>query len=196
MELALTGTPASVLLPADPRASGAGAVAGSHSRSRLRRYRRRRFQSLPDHRVQATMGGTRLLRAASSLRPWAVGPSLAAHRWTPHLAERVGVRPAWSSSEDRITVPFVSGASETLTAKGKVDDSLLDVVRENNLDIDGSGACEGTRACSACHHIFEEHILEKLEAVTDEENGMLDLARRLTDLERRLTDLNWAAKSI
>uniref|UniRef100_A0A452TNS7 Uncharacterized protein n=1 Tax=Ursus maritimus TaxID=29073 RepID=A0A452TNS7_URSMA len=47
-----------------------------------------------------------------------------------------------------------------------------------------SGACEGTLACSTCHLIFEEHIFEKLEAVTDEENDMLDLAYGLTDRSR------------
>ena len=39
-----------------------------------------------------------------------------------------------------------------------------------------AGACEGTLACSTCHLIFEQHIYEKLEAITDEENDMLDLA--------------------
>lgn len=43
------------------------------------------------------------------------------------------------------------------------------------------GACEGTLACSTCHLIFEKHIYEKLEAITDEENDMLDLAYGLTD---------------
>eukprot|EP00071_Canis_lupus_P020382 XP_013968912.2 adrenodoxin, mitochondrial [Canis lupus familiaris] len=92
--------------------------------------------------------------------------------------------PARSSSEDKVTVHFVNRDGETLTAKGKVGDSLLDVVIENNLDIDGFGACEGTLACSTCHLIFEEHIFEKLEAITDEENDMLDLAYGLTDRSR------------
>uniref|UniRef100_A0A8C0S833 Adrenal ferredoxin n=2 Tax=Canis lupus TaxID=9612 RepID=A0A8C0S833_CANLF len=87
-------------------------------------------------------------------------------------------------SEDKVTVHFVNRDGETLTAKGKVGDSLLDVVIENNLDIDGFGACEGTLACSTCHLIFEEHIFEKLEAITDEENDMLDLAYGLTDRSR------------
>lgn len=91
---------------------------------------------------------------------------------------------ARSSSEDKITVHFVNRDGETLTAKGKVGDSLLDVVVENNLDIDGFGACEGTLACSTCHLIFEKHIFEKLEAITDEENDMLDLAYGLTDRSR------------
>lgn len=91
---------------------------------------------------------------------------------------------AQSSSEDKITVHFINRDGETLTTKGKVGDSLLDVVVENNLDIDGFGACEGTLACSTCHLIFEQHIFEKLEAITDEENDMLDLAYGLTDRSR------------
>ncbi|XP_029771629.1 adrenodoxin, mitochondrial isoform X3 [Suricata suricatta] len=87
-------------------------------------------------------------------------------------------------SEEKITVHFVNRDGETLTAKGKVGDSLLDVVVENNLDIDGFGACEGTLACSTCHLIFEDHIFEKLDAVTDEESDMLDLAYGLTDRSR------------
>uniref|UniRef100_A0A9L0SDE0 Adrenal ferredoxin n=1 Tax=Equus caballus TaxID=9796 RepID=A0A9L0SDE0_HORSE len=89
-----------------------------------------------------------------------------------------------SSSEDKVTVHFINRDGKTLTAKGKVGDSLLDVVIENNLDIDGFGACEGTLACSTCHLIFEDHVFEKLEAITDEENDMLDLAFGLTDRSR------------
>ncbi|XP_032328315.1 adrenodoxin, mitochondrial isoform X3 [Camelus dromedarius] len=91
---------------------------------------------------------------------------------------------ARSSSEDKVTVHFINRDGETLTTKGKVGDSLLDVVVENNLDIDGFGACEGTLACSTCHLIFEQHIFEKLEAISDEENDMLDLAYGLTDRSR------------
>lgn len=49
---------------------------------------------------------------------------------------------SFSSSEDKVTVHFVNRDGETLTAKGKVGDSLLDVVIENNLDIDGFGEYE------------------------------------------------------
>lgn len=91
---------------------------------------------------------------------------------------------ARSSSEDKITVHFINSDGVTLTTKGKVGDSLLDVVVENNLDIDGFGACEGTLACSTCHLIFEDHIYEKLDTITDEENDMLDLAYGLTDRSR------------
>nr|XP_009682112.1 PREDICTED: adrenodoxin, mitochondrial [Struthio camelus australis] len=88
------------------------------------------------------------------------------------------------SSEDKITVHFINRDGDKLTAKGKVGDSLLDVVVDNNLDIDGFGACEGTLACSTCHLIFEDHIFKKLDAITDEEMDMLDLAYGLTETSR------------
>ncbi|XP_058145439.1 adrenodoxin, mitochondrial isoform X2 [Dasypus novemcinctus] len=147
--------------------------------------------------MAAAAGGARLLRVVSA----PLGG--AARRWLPLAGARAGVggllepprpggsaRASWplsvsaaarSSSEDKITVHFINRDGETLTTKGKIGDSLLDVVIENNLDIDGFGACEGTLACSTCHLIFEEHIFEKLEAITDEENDMLDLAYGLTD---------------
>uniref|UniRef100_A0A2K5LF83 Ferredoxin 1 n=1 Tax=Cercocebus atys TaxID=9531 RepID=A0A2K5LF83_CERAT len=106
----------------------------------------------------AAAGGARLLRAASAVLG---GP---AGRWLHHAGSRAGVsgllrsrapggsagasRPlsvsarARSSSEDKITVHFINRDGETLTTKGKVGDSLLDVVVENNLDIDGFGEYE------------------------------------------------------
>nr|XP_045001651.1 adrenodoxin, mitochondrial [Jaculus jaculus] len=133
----------------------------------------------------AAAGSAGLLRASCA----ALGGS--ARRWLLAVAgARAGARgrplsvSAPSSSEDKITVHFKNRDGETLTTKGKVGDSLLDVVIENNLDIDGFGACEGTLACSTCHLIFEDHIYEKLDAITDEENDMLDLAYGLTDRSR------------
>nr|XP_051705615.1 adrenodoxin, mitochondrial isoform X2 [Oryctolagus cuniculus] len=156
-------------------------------------------------RAMAAAGCARLLRAASAAlgcparrwlllagtragaggQPGSWGPS---GRAEPGRGGGAGAgrplslwAPARSSSEDKVTVHFINRDGETLTAKGKVGDSLLDVVVENNLDIDGFGACEGTLACSTCHLIFEEHIYDKLQPVTDEENDMLDLAYGLTD---------------
>ena len=38
--------------------------------------------------------------------------------------------------------------------KAKEGDNLLDVAINNDIDLDGFGACEGTLACSTCHVIF------------------------------------------
>ena len=42
--------------------------------------------------------------------------------------------------------------------QAKEGDNLLDVVINNDIDIDGFGACEGTLACSTCHLIFSEEV--------------------------------------
>lgn len=85
---------------------------------------------------------------------------------------------------DKVTVHFLNRDGEKITVKGSPGDSLLDVVINEDLDIDGFGACEGTLACSTCHLIFEEEIFKKLGPVTDEEMDMLDLAYGLTDTSR------------
>uniref|UniRef100_A0A8C5P9I6 Adrenal ferredoxin n=1 Tax=Leptobrachium leishanense TaxID=445787 RepID=A0A8C5P9I6_9ANUR len=88
------------------------------------------------------------------------------------------------SSEDKVTVKFINRDGDTMVADGKVGESLLDVVVEKNLDIDGFGACEGTLACSTCHLIFDDDIFQKLDKITDEEMDMLDLAYGLTERSR------------
>lgn len=70
-------------------------------------------------------------------------------------------------------------------AKGKVGDSLLDVVVNNEVDLEGFGACEGTLTCSTCHLIFKKEDYDSLpETPTDEELDMLDLAYELSDTSR------------
>uniref|UniRef100_A0A452HGL2 2Fe-2S ferredoxin-type domain-containing protein n=1 Tax=Gopherus agassizii TaxID=38772 RepID=A0A452HGL2_9SAUR len=90
----------------------------------------------------------------------------------------------FDSSADRVTVHFINRDGERLTATAKEGESLLEVVVNQNLSIDGFGACEGTLACSTCHLIFEEDVFQKLDAITDEELDMLDLAYGLTDTSR------------
>lgn len=83
-----------------------------------------------------------------------------------------------------MTVHFVNRDGEKITVKGSPGDSLLDVVVNEDLDIDGFGACEGTLACSTCHLIFDEEVYKKLGRISDEEMDMLDLAYGLTDTSR------------
>ncbi|CAN7995783.1 unnamed protein product, partial [Ixodes hexagonus] len=82
-------------------------------------------------------------------------------------------------------ITFVLENGTKYTATGKTGDNLLDVVVNNNLDIDGFGACEGTLACSTCHLIFKPEDYKRLkETPTDEELDMLDLAYGLCDTSR------------
>jgi len=82
-------------------------------------------------------------------------------------------------------VTFVRPSGERFEAKGKVGDNLLDIIVDNNVDLDGYGACEGTLACSTCHLIFKQGDYDRIpEPPTDEELDMLDLAYGLTDTSR------------
>ena len=65
-----------------------------------------------------------------------------------------------------MTYVFPDGAK--VPAKGKEGDNLLDIAINNDVEIDGFGACEGTLACSTCHLIFSQDVFDKLpEEATD-----------------------------
>ena len=84
-----------------------------------------------------------------------------------------------------ITVTFIQQDGTKIEGKGKEGDNLLDIIVDNDIDIDGFGACEGTLACSTCHVIFSQKDFDRLEEeATDEELDMLDLAYGLTDTSR------------
>uniref|UniRef100_A0A8D0LBK8 2Fe-2S ferredoxin-type domain-containing protein n=1 Tax=Sphenodon punctatus TaxID=8508 RepID=A0A8D0LBK8_SPHPU len=93
-------------------------------------------------------------------------------------------RQAAMETNSLVTVHFINRNGERLTATAKEGESMLDVVVNQNLNIDGFGACEGTLACSTCHLIFEEDAFKQVDTVTDEEMDMLDLAYGLTDTSR------------
>ncbi|XP_058453680.1 adrenodoxin-like protein 2, mitochondrial [Malaya genurostris] len=86
---------------------------------------------------------------------------------------------------EEVQVTFVRSNGERIKAKGKIGDSLLDVVVNNQIDLDGFGACEGTLTCSTCHLILSKADYDALpEKPGDEELDMLDLAYELTDTSR------------
>ena len=92
-------------------------------------------------------------------------------------------RPLLKRAEVSVTFIRADGSKET--AKGKEGDNLLDIIVDQEVDIDGFGACEGTLACSTCHLIFKQEDFDKIpDEATDEELDMLDLAYGLTDTSR------------
>ena len=89
------------------------------------------------------------------------------------------------SEKQEVNITFVTASGERIKAKGKVGDTILDIVVNNEIDLDGYGACEGTLTCSTCHLIFAKEIYDALpDKPTDEELDMLDLAYELTDTSR------------
>ncbi|WP_297371671.1 ferredoxin family 2Fe-2S iron-sulfur cluster binding protein [Acidocella sp.] len=52
--------------------------------------------------------------------------------------------------------------------------SVLEVAHKHGVDIEG--ACEGSLACSTCHVIVAADWFDKLEAPSEDEEDMLDVA--------------------
>uniref|UniRef100_A0A4W5KDE0 Ferredoxin 1 n=1 Tax=Hucho hucho TaxID=62062 RepID=A0A4W5KDE0_9TELE len=91
----------------------------------------------------------------------------------------------YSRSEEKVTVYFINRDGQKITTSGAKGNSLLDLVVDQNVSIDGFGACEGTLACSTCHVILDQKVYDQLGPIIDEENDMLDLAFGLTDTPHR-----------
>ena len=99
------------------------------------------------------------------------------------------------AKKEEVEVTFIKASGDKIKAKGKEGESLLDVVVNNNIDLDGYGACEGTLTCSTCHLIFKKEDYDQLpEKPTDEELDMLDLANELTDTSRLGCQINLTKK--
>lgn len=87
--------------------------------------------------------------------------------------------------EHEVKVIFVRANGERIEANGKVGDTLLDIVTNNEIDLDGFGACQGTVTCSTCHLILPKEVYESLpEKPSTDETDMLDLVYELTDTSR------------
>ncbi|KAI1294745.1 Adrenodoxin, mitochondrial [Halotydeus destructor] len=88
-------------------------------------------------------------------------------------------------SQANFTVTFIRPNGDRIKATCKEGDNLLDVVLNNNIEIDGFGACEGTLSCSTCHLVLKQEDYDRInDKPTDEELDMLDLAYSLTDTSR------------
>src|SRR6185369_233359 len=59
---------------------------------------------------------------------------------------------------------------------------VLEIAHRNNIDLEG--ACEGSLACSTFHVIIDPEWYDVLEAATEDEEDMLDLAFALTHTSR------------
>lgn len=83
-----------------------------------------------------------------------------------------------------VSVSFIDRDGDKMTVNAKIGDSLLDVAKDNDLDLEG--ACEGTLSCSTCHLIFDPEEMKtlNLDEPSDEELDMLDLAYGLEDTSR------------
>ena len=60
--------------------------------------------------------------------------------------------------------------------------TVLDIAHRSGFDLEG--ACEGGMACSTCHVIADAVWFDKLPAITEEEEDMLDLAFDVRETSR------------
>jgi ferredoxin, 2Fe-2S len=60
--------------------------------------------------------------------------------------------------------------------------SVLEIAHRNHVDLEG--ACEGSLACSTCHIIVAPEWFDKVDAASEDEEDMLDLAFGLTSTSR------------
>ena len=77
---------------------------------------------------------------------------------------------------------FIKANGERAEVDAPVGLSVLDIAHRNLIDIEG--ACEGSMACSTCHVIVDPKDFERLEAPSEDEEDMLDLALGLTRTSR------------
>ena len=83
----------------------------------------------------------------------------------------------------KVNITFIDRDSDRIKVAAKVGDTLLDVAKDNDIDVEG--ACGGTLTCSTCHQIFEKVDFDKIpEIATDEELDLLEMAHGLTDTSR------------
>jgi 2Fe-2S ferredoxin len=79
-----------------------------------------------------------------------------------------------------VKLTFIDRDGDESTVDGKVGDTLLEVAKEYDIDLEG--ACEGTLSCSTCHLIVDPEWYAKIpDPITEEEEDMLDMAYGLTD---------------
>ncbi|HEY3912207.1 MAG TPA: ferredoxin family 2Fe-2S iron-sulfur cluster binding protein [Stellaceae bacterium] len=60
--------------------------------------------------------------------------------------------------------------------------SVLEIAHRHGIDIEG--ACEGSLACSTCHVIVDPEWYDRLDAASEDEDDMLDLAFNLSKTSR------------
>jgi 2Fe-2S ferredoxin len=69
---------------------------------------------------------------------------------------------------------FIDTDGKPQEVEAPLGHSLLQIAWDNGIDIEG--ACEGAMACSTCHVVVDPAWFDKLDAPTEDEDDMLDLA--------------------
>lgn len=63
-----------------------------------------------------------------------------------------------------------------------VGQSLMEIARANDLEIEGT--CDGTLSCATCHVVVSPEYFSLLNAMSEDEEDMLDLCLEVTKFSR------------
>ena len=77
---------------------------------------------------------------------------------------------------------FVNKDGSEKVVEARNGQTVLELAHQDDLPLEG--ACEGSLACSTCHVIVDPEFYNKLNAASEEEEDMLDLAFGLTQTSR------------
>ncbi len=83
---------------------------------------------------------------------------------------------------DKVAVTFILKDHSEQQISAQAGLSILEVAHANDVDLEG--ACEGSLACCTCHVIVDKEYYSKLEAPSEAEEDMLDLAFGLEETSR------------
>ncbi len=68
---------------------------------------------------------------------------------------------------------IVSQTGESKTVEAKVGLTVMEIIRDNGFD-ELLALCGGCCSCATCHVYVEDSFIDKLPAMSDDENDLLD----------------------
>lgn len=81
-----------------------------------------------------------------------------------------------------VKVTFITAQDQRIAGEAQPGTRLLEVGQ--NLGLPLEGTCEGQMACSTCHVVVAAEWFARLDAASDDEEDMLDLAAGVTRTSR------------
>ncbi|XP_039306276.1 adrenodoxin-like protein 1, mitochondrial isoform X2 [Solenopsis invicta] len=83
---------------------------------------------------------------------------------------------------DIVNVTFIDKTGKRVKIKGKVGDNVLYLAHRYEIEMEG--ACEASLACTTCHVYVHHDYMDKLPALSETEEDLLDLAPFLKENSR------------
>lgn len=85
----------------------------------------------------------------------------------------------------------VTREGEEKTIEGEIGLSVMEIIRDNGFD-ELLALCGGCCSCATCHVHVDAAFTDKLAAMTDDENDLLDSSDHRTELSRLSCQINFS----